>query len=55
MDDVANYAITMLYKAQKAIKMAIAVDERMKKYPEELASLKMKLAAVDWLIDKAKE
>lgn len=55
MDKVADYAIAMLYKAQKAIKMALDVEESLNKYPEETESLRMKLQAVNWLIGKANE
>lgn len=50
MDDVGKYAISMLYKAQKTLKIALDVDERQKANPEEIASLRMKIKAVDWLI-----
>ena len=50
MDNVAEFALAMLYKAQKALKIAIDVNEAMNKYPEETARLKMKLLAVEWLI-----
>lgn len=53
MDNVAEFALAMLYKAQKALKIAIDVNEAMNKYPEETASLKMKLLAVEWLIAMA--
>lgn len=53
MDDVGQYAISMLYKAQKALKAALAVDEATNAKPEEIASLRMKIKAVDWLIGLA--
>ena len=53
MDDVGQYAISMLYKAQKALKAALAVDEAAHAKPEEIASLRMKIKAVDWLIGLA--
>lgn len=55
MDKVADYAITMLYTAQKAIKMALDVEKKLNKYPEEIESLQMKLEAVNWLIGIANE
>lgn len=53
MDDVGQYAISMLYKAQKALKAALAVDEATNANPEEIASLHKKIKAVDWLIGLA--
>lgn len=53
MDDVGQYAISMLYKAQKALKAALAVDEATNAKPEEVATLRMKIKAVDWLIGLA--
>lgn len=55
MDDIAQYALDMLYKAMKATKIAKMHAEQRNAKQDELENLDKKIAALDWLIEKAIE
>lgn len=51
MEDVAQYALDMLYKALKATKIARGHAEKRNARQDELENLDKKIAALDWLIE----
>lgn len=53
MNDIAQYAIDMLYKAMKATKIAKANAENRNAKQDELDNLNKKIAAIDWLTEVA--
>lgn len=55
MNDIAQIALDMLYKAMKATKIAKANAERRNAKQDELDNLDKKIAAIDWLTEKALE
>lgn len=53
MEDVKNYAIDMLYKSLKALKIALGYAEKRGAKHDEIDNLRKKIEAVDWLIGLA--
>lgn len=53
MEDVKGYAIDMLYKSLKTLKIALGYAEKRNAKHDEIENLHKKIEAVDWLIGLA--
>ena len=53
MEDVKGYAIDMLYKSLKTLKIALGHAEKRNAKHDEIENLHKKIEAVDWLIGLA--
>lgn len=53
MEDVKNYAIDMLYKSLKTLKISLGYAEKRGAKHDEIDNLRKKIEAVDWLIGLA--
>lgn len=50
MGDIKKYALDMLYKSQKSLKIALGHAESRNALSVEIDNLRNKIEAVDWLI-----
>lgn len=53
MEDVKGYALDMLYKSLKSLKIALGHAEKRNAKHDEIENLHKKIEAVDWLIGLA--